>query len=86
MKKHPGSGHPNLASYLEGFYDRVAAQVGVDVQRVIAVARGESRSQRIESALLQELRAILKQAQAEAQRGGKGPFLISRARARVPSS
>lgn len=50
-----------LAPFLEGFYERVARQVGVDTSLVVCVALGEYESPDIEDALERELKAIANQ-------------------------
>jgi hypothetical protein len=48
----------SVAPFLEGFYERVALQVGVDVSLVEAVALGSYESTTIEDALRHELEVI----------------------------
>jgi hypothetical protein len=50
----------NLASCLRGLYGRVADRLRVDPSYVSRVARGERKSEEIEAALLQEMRAIMR--------------------------
>lgn len=49
----------NLASLIRGLYGRVARQLKVDPSYVSRVARGERRSDEIETSLERELRRIM---------------------------
>lgn len=48
----------NLAPALEGFYERVAATLDVDVLLVVRVALGQTESSAVEKGLRRELQAI----------------------------
>jgi hypothetical protein len=50
----------NLASIFRGLYHRVAKRLDVDPSYVSRVARGERRSEAIETALIQETFKIVK--------------------------
>jgi hypothetical protein len=54
-----------LTPFLEGFYERVADAVRVDVSSVIRAARGEVRSKAIEDALRRELEAAVRRIRKE---------------------
>lgn len=49
----------DISAQLEGFYERVARLLGVEVSFVIQVALGERQSAQVEAVLRQELRKIL---------------------------
>jgi hypothetical protein len=50
----------NLASALRGLYGRVARRLDVDPSYVSRVARGERKSEEIETALEREMRQVMK--------------------------
>jgi hypothetical protein len=50
----------NRLSLYRGIYSRVARQLSIDPSYVSRVARGERRSDKVEAALLKEIRRIEK--------------------------
>jgi transcriptional regulator with XRE-family HTH domain len=50
----------NRLSLYRGIYSRVARQLGIDPSYVSRVARGERKSEKVEAALLKEIRRIEK--------------------------
>ena len=73
MTSGPSKGTANavtLAPFLEGFYERVARQAGVDASLVVRVALGQYESPDIEDALERELKAIANQHGSDEAREG----------------